>query len=419
MREEFVRKIRISRRSAVGGLLASTLAAPMVRGQGAPIRIGCMQTLSGSLADIGKAHLLGAQIAVKQVNAAGGIDGRQIELVVRDPKFSPAEGVTHLRELAGSGHNLIVGEAFSHINLATAPLAPQLNVVLSSPSTILMQLTKELYNRNFFRVGPNSYMQYNGETTLMARQYPDVIRWGGVQNDSAGFKEGWDFMTSTMKVNYKKYANKDVTILDPVLAKPGTTDFRTAINQLGGQNLQGFICMLAGGEAITFLKQAKPFGLLQSVKAVADNALGVLAGSGLKQDVPENFVTSLHWYEDAYKQYPLVADFAKAWKEEMKEPYVNHFSAFGHTAVMGYVGAIKAAKATTTEAVIGALETITFDSVFGPISYRKEDHQLKVGPGYMQFGPQAAEPGFRHVKFTRIAPEDAMEPATPGVAFKL
>lgn len=411
-------KFSLTRRAAVGGLLATPLAAPMVRGQGAPIRLGCMQTLSGSLADIGKAHLLGAQIAVKQVNAAGGIDGRQIELVVRDPKFSPAEGVTHLRELAGSGLNLIIGEAFSHINLATAPLAPQLGIVLSSPSTILIELTKELFSRNFFRVGPNSFMQYNGETTLMARQYPDIARWGGVQNDSAGFKQGWDFMTNTMKTNYKKLANKDIEILAPVLAKPGTTDFRTAVNELVGQKLDGLIGMLAGGEAVTFLKQAKPFGLLQSIKAVADNALGIASGPALKQDMPHNFITTYHWYEEAYKQFPLVADFAKAWKDEMRDPNINHFSAFGHTAVMGYVGAIKAAKATTTDAVIGALESITFDSVFGPISYRKEDHQLKVGPGYIQLGPQDAEPGFRIVKFTRIPPEEAMEPATPGVAFK-
>jgi branched-chain amino acid transport system substrate-binding protein len=408
-----------------GALSGAGLAATRLGGLGAaraqtgPVRIACLQTLTGSLADIGKAHLLGIRIAVDQVNKAGGVDGRQVELVVRDTKFSPAEAVGSLRELAGDGVNLVVGEAFTNVNLATVPLAPQLNVVIVSPTTIAMELTHEMFNRNFFRCGPNAFMQYNGETVLMAKQQPGVARWGGVQGDSAGFKVGWDMMTATLKRNYQKFANKQIEILDPVLVKSGATDFRTQVNELVGAKPEGLIVMLGGGEAVTFLRQAKPFKLLQQVKAVADNNLNVTAGPTLKQDMPNNFFTSCMWQLDAYKQYPMAEGFAKDWIAETKDNLVNPYSANSHTAVMSLVAGVKAAKATDSNAVVAALESITFDSVYGPLQYRKEDHQLKVGPGYMELAPQEGEPGWRMVRFVRVPWEDAIEPPTPGVAFAL
>lgn len=409
----------ITRRTALGGALAAVAAAPMARAQSGPIRIGCLQTLTGSLADIGKAHVLGVQTAVKQVNQAGGVDGRPLELVLRDTKFSAADAVTALRELVGSGINLIVGEAFTHINLATSPLMTSLNAVLISPTVIAMELTHELYNRNFFRCGPNAYMQYSGETVLMAKQNPGVVRWGGIQTDNAGFKFGWDMMTGTLKRNYEKVAGKQIEIVAPVLVKPGATDFRTQINQLASQKLEGFILLMGGGEAVTFLKQAKPFGLLQSVKAVADNNLNVSAGPALKQDMPNNFVTSCMWQLEPYKQYPMAQAFAADWTAETKDPLVNPYSANAHTAVMSFVAAARAAKGTDTNAIIGALETVTFDSVYGPLQYRKEDHQLKVSPGYMELAPQTADPGWKMVQFVRVPWEEAIEPASPGVAFAL
>ena len=68
------------------------------------------------------------------------------------------------------------------------------------------------------------------------------------------------------------------------------------------------------------------------------------------------------------------------------------------------------------------LRELTLD----PVSYthldvykRQEDHQLKVGPGYMELGPKAADPGRRMVKFVRVPLEEAAEPAEPGRAILL
>lgn len=417
---------RITRRTVVRGMAAGTSLAAMglrgvrsARAQSEPIRIGCLQTISGAMGDIGKAHVIGAQIAVKMLNDSGGINGRQVELVVRDTKVSATVAVTALRELVGSGINLIVGEAFTTLNLAMSPLMPGLNAVLVSPTTVGMEMTHENFSRNTFRAGPNSFMQYNGQTALLARDHPTIKRWGGIRGDGAAYKDGWDMVAATLKRNFKKLANVDVEVLDPVITKVGTADYRTAANQLVGQNLGGLISILVAADEVTFLKQSKPFGLLKSVGAVVDNNLNVTAGPLLKQDTPNNFYTSCMWEREYFKQYPMAEPFAQAWIAETKNEQVGPFAANAHTAVMSMAAAAKSAGSVATDAIINALESITFDSVYGPLQFRKEDHQLKIGPGYMELAPQDAEPGWRMVKFVRVDWQDAIEPPTPGVAFRL
>src|SRR3977135_1768249 len=109
---------RPSRRSIVlgGAALLGSGAALRSRAfaQGAkPIRIGVSQTLSGPSASFGKDTLMGAQIASDQINKRGGVDGRMIELVVRDDKGTPNEGLAVLREISSDGVNLILGSSTS------------------------------------------------------------------------------------------------------------------------------------------------------------------------------------------------------------------------------------------------------------------------------------------------------------------
>lgn len=412
--------IRINRRQAVGGLLAGSAITLSGRAwaQANPVRIGAVQTLTGALADVGKPHRAGAQVAVDQINAAGGLLGRKVELVVRDSKFAPADGAAAFRELVGDGVNLLMGEAFTHINLATIPLSVDLKAMVISPSVIAMEFTKEQFVRNFFRAGPNAFMQFNGLTTLMAKKYPNVTRWGGLQLDNAGFKFAWDMSTALLKVNYKKYTGKDIEIMDPVLAKPGAPEYRVQVNQLMQQNLQGLLNMSAGGDAINFLQQARPFGLLSSVKVIADNALNVTA-SALKRNMPDNFWTPCMWQPEPYKDVAASQAFHKDYTAMTGEALINPFAANAHTAIFGIAAGIRAAGSTETDKVIAALEGQRFNAVYGNIRFRKEDHQLDFDTGYLGLGPQEAEPGWKMVDFVRIAAADSIEPPSPGKKFEL
>jgi branched-chain amino acid transport system substrate-binding protein len=416
-------RMKLSRRTVLGGLAASaTVLSGSYRGaraQSGPIKIGIMQSLGGALGVIGNAHLTGTQIAIDQVNAAGGINGRQLTLEVRDNKFSPDAAVTNLREFAGSGINIVIGDGFSSINLATVPLLKDLGVLMVSPSTVLMRFTHEDFSPNFFRSGPNAYMQFNGQTVLLAKDFPNVKRWGAIQLDNAGFAESYDMSAATMKKNYKTIAKTDVELIEPVLVKAGATDFRTAVNKLMSQNLDGIIIALAGGDAVSFMKQAKPFGLLESLKAVCDQNLNITAGPLLKQDLPKGFITPIYWYASAFADLPMAIDYGKRWTEKTNQKVVDPFSTNTHTGMTGLAAAMKLAKSTETGAVATALAGLEFDSLHGKISFRKEDHQLMMSPGFLEVAPSTNADGYENKRYVRIPVDQAIEPASPGKAFTL
>src|SRR4051812_42289777 len=91
--------------ASAAAVLGAAGARPL-RAQGAPVKIGAMLPMSGIGAEAGTAWLNGIKAAQLQWNANGGLLGRQIEIVVRDDKFTSAGAVNAVRELAGEGVNL-------------------------------------------------------------------------------------------------------------------------------------------------------------------------------------------------------------------------------------------------------------------------------------------------------------------------
>ena len=416
---------KLNRRSVVAGMAAATgvMASGMFSprraySQTAPIKIGCIQTLSGAMAQIGNSHIIGAQIAVDMINDAGGIDGRQVELDVRDTQISAATAVAALREFSGQGTNLVMGEAFSSVNLAAVPLLQELDLVMASPSAVAMELTHEMFTPNFFRCGPNAYMQYNGQTRLLAQEFPDLRKWGGMQTDGAGFKSGWDMMVTTLKRNTKEINGADVTVNDPIITKLGATDFRTTISQLLGQDLEGVFFQAQGQDALNFIRQSEPFGFFDNVGAIAGNNFGASAGA-MSIRLPDNYVASAYWSPLAYDEVAMKDEFLTRYRNTVGMDEIDVFATMSHTAIMGFAEAIRQAGSTATADVVAAMESTPFDCLHGALTYRMEDHQLELDGGYVILGPPESGTGFETKRFVTIPVDEIIEPATPGEAFVL
>lgn len=103
-------------------------------GQRDTLRIGFLAGLSGSVADLGEAGRNGAQIAVEEVNQAGGIDGRPVELIVRDDAQTPEKAIAVTNELVALGVEAIIGPMTSAMAEVVLPLAQRAGVVLVSPT---------------------------------------------------------------------------------------------------------------------------------------------------------------------------------------------------------------------------------------------------------------------------------------------
>lgn len=103
-------------------------------GQRETLRVGFLAGLSGGVADLGEAGRNGAQIAVEEVNRAGGIDGRPVELVVRDDAQTPEKAIAATNELVALGVEAIIGPMTSAMAEVVLPLAQRAGVVLVSPT---------------------------------------------------------------------------------------------------------------------------------------------------------------------------------------------------------------------------------------------------------------------------------------------
>lgn len=121
----------LTRRQALataGAALASTLAKPAIAAKD-PIRIGYLPALTGPSSSTGIGINRGTELAVKEINAAGGIDGRQIELIVRDTQSEPTKAVNGAAELAhGEKVSVVFGPVNSGESLAVVPLLARANV---------------------------------------------------------------------------------------------------------------------------------------------------------------------------------------------------------------------------------------------------------------------------------------------------
>jgi branched-chain amino acid transport system substrate-binding protein len=121
----------LTRRQALataGAALASTLAKPAIAAN-EPIRIGYLPALTGPSSSTGIGINRGFELAVKELNAAGGINGRQIELVVRDTQSDPTKAVNGAAELAhGVKVNVVFGPLNSGESLAVVPLLAKANI---------------------------------------------------------------------------------------------------------------------------------------------------------------------------------------------------------------------------------------------------------------------------------------------------
>ncbi len=135
--------------------LIATMAAPAIaRGQGAPIKLGILQPVTGALAQDGELGRLGAQLAIDEVNAAGGVPGLgMIEMVFGDARSTPDAGVAEVERMNGEGVCAIVGGFASPICLAASQAASRYGL----PYVVDVGVAESIVTRgltNTFRFAP-------------------------------------------------------------------------------------------------------------------------------------------------------------------------------------------------------------------------------------------------------------------------
>lgn len=127
-----------TKRSVWRGLLlgaVSALAAGAVLAQEAPVKVGVSLPMTGDQAEYGEFVLNGVKLAVEQANAAGGVGGKTIELVVEDSRGEPKEAVLIAeRMVANSDILLTIGDFSSSSSMAAAPVYERAGMAQIAPT---------------------------------------------------------------------------------------------------------------------------------------------------------------------------------------------------------------------------------------------------------------------------------------------
>jgi len=116
----------------------------------APLRVGFIGGLTGSSADIGETSRNAVQLALEEANRAGGIDGRQLELLVRDDANNPQAAAAAVTDLKAAGVVAIIGPNLSSIAGGMVPVLNELELVTISPTVSALSFADN--DDYFFRI---------------------------------------------------------------------------------------------------------------------------------------------------------------------------------------------------------------------------------------------------------------------------
>jgi branched-chain amino acid transport system substrate-binding protein len=139
-------------------ILPAAVTLALLAGCGKPARVGAIVSRSGAAASYGQQVARGFDLAVEQINAAGGVDGQKVELLYRDDSTSPEVGLVALNELVGREHvTTVLGAVSSSVTLRLAPYCEKHHVVLISPSASAPLLTDA--GEYVFRTYPSDVLE--------------------------------------------------------------------------------------------------------------------------------------------------------------------------------------------------------------------------------------------------------------------
>ncbi len=395
---------------------SGALATPRLAqaAESGPIRLGFISSLTGAQAPLGQSMLMGARIAVDQINAAGGVLGRKLELVERDDKAKPTDATVAARELSGQGVNLLLGCVSSAVALALSAMLEQEKQVLITCAAHSDRLTKENFARNYFRVTDNPYMRMRFMAKTLAERYPDVTAWGGIIPDHEYGRTTWNCFEEGLRERYQAASDK-LKISTPLRTQYGAADYRNVIGSAMGQPAEGFFVSVYGGDAVTLLQQARPYGFFNKAKVIADSANEFIVAKAMKDATPDMWVGT-HWYAGAFTDVKASVDLFEEYKKRNNgDEYPDGWLAEGHAAVIAYARAIQESGNMDTDTIVTALEGIKFDTATGVRHFRKEDHQaIKPLLMYRLRGSKEASVGFEVVEYINLPGADFIDPPTPG-----
>jgi branched-chain amino acid transport system substrate-binding protein len=345
-----------------------------------PIKIG---VIAEAQAVAGSSIPLAAQLAADEINAAGGLDGRKIEIFSYDNHSSAAESVRAFQRAVNEDHvNAVIASYVSEVVLALQPWTGRLKTVMITPGAASDVITQNIAkDYDHLKYTFHGYATSTSIADAVCAAAKDLLvdqlkmKTAVVMSEDAAW-------TTPLDAEYLKcLPNIGLKVLDHIRVSPDTTDFTPIFNKIEGEKPDVIITGIShvGVQPTVQWKQQQVPIPMFGISSQASNSSFWNDTNGAVEGVlyqafsgPDVAVTP--------KTLPFVAAF--------KKRYGNFPSYCGYTAydeVYYIADAIKRAGSTDPDKLVEALEKTNYVGTIGQVEFKGRDtpypHALKIGPG--------------------------------------
>ncbi|MCY4301946.1 MAG: ABC transporter substrate-binding protein [Aestuariivita sp.] len=312
----------------------------------------------------------GIELAIEEVNAAGGVLGRPLEFIFRDDQGKPGEAVKIAEELISSeGVAMITGTILSNVGLAISSHAGEKEYVYLAAEPLADSIVWASGNKYTFRLRASTFMQAamlaEQAAASGAKTYATIAPNYAYGKDAvAAFKKNLlalqpdaEFVTEQWPALFKIDAGAEVQAIER--AKP-----------------DAIYNVTFGPDLAKFVREGTDRGLFEG-----RTVLGLLSGEPeyldpLGDEAPEGWiVTGYPWYDISEGPGKVFVDaYQTRWND-----YPRIGSLVGYMTVQSIQAALERAGSTETEAIRDAFEDLSLDTPVGQITFRSIDHQATSG----------------------------------------
>jgi branched-chain amino acid transport system substrate-binding protein len=371
------RRTLISRRrflhTTALGAAAAVTAPAVLRAQGSPVKVGILHPVSGALSYSGQQGRIGAQLAVDEINAAGGIKalgGAKIEPVLGDAQSTPEGGNAEVEKMNGANVAAIVGGYASAICLSASQTAARYDL----PYVVDVGVVDSIVTRglkNTFRFGP-------GFGVIAKTALDNLV----AINDAAGkpaktamiVHEDSAFGAGLAKLLNAQLPERGFTVLETISHPTPTRDFNNVALKIKAQNPDLVIPADYYNEYVLLART-----LLQQ-KIRPKGIYSVLGGAASSYKFVKEFPEAAqyimdcnHWFDP---KNPRALELKK--KIEAKNEFFTYEVYMNYSCVLLLADALERAASTERAKIIAALESSTFAGhvmPYGPTKFVNGQNQ--------------------------------------------
>ena len=353
-------------RTVIASVVTTALAAPLFAlAQTGPIRIGVVTPLSGTYAGIGQQVKWGLDLAATQINAAGGVMGRKLELLYEDEEANPAVATQKAEKLFQvSKVDFLTGTVNSGSTLAVGQVAERNNKLIATTVSFADSITTEKCSPNVFRVNARAGMQSAALADWMAKEKPNANV----------FYLGPDYeMGRSTVAAFKAAAEaKGAKTVGEVFAPLDNKDYSPFFGQVRSSKPAVIYTSVAGNDTVRLFTQMAEFGVNRNVQVVG--ASGTVTSQNLAAigKAADGFVTGVGYSPniDSAENRKFVAEF-----EAVAKTKPDLYGADSYGVLFFYKAAVEKARSVETDKLRDAMRGLQWATPQGLKTLRAGDHQ--------------------------------------------